>query len=849
MLRFTLRSVLARKLRLVLSAVAIALGTAFLAGSLVFTDTMARSFDDIVAGSIADASVRLEGAGPTDVNQVVSIDRRTLPASLVPELAAAPGVARADGTVFGQGLFVIKKNGKLLGGTGAPTMAFNYSDAPNSHGDPIARITQGRAPTRTGEVALDERSADHAGYQVGDTVRMITAGDQPRLTARLVGILDFAGGGLAGATLVYFDTRTAQQLFHHGKDTYTSIELTTRDGVSQQDVVEAVRPLLPADAEAITGQAQADEIESVVDTVLGYLNTFLLVFAAIALVVGSLLIINTFSILVAQRSRELAVLRALGASRGQVSRSVLAEAFVVGLIGSTAGLVLGFGLAAALRAVFASFGLDLTETSLVFAPRTILLSYVVGVSVTMLAAYLPARRAARVAPVEAMRADVSLPKGSLRRRGIAGATVAALGGVLIVIGLTTDVRWAPAWVGAGILAILLAITALAPVIAVPVLTPLRVAYARVFGQTGRLAADNAIRNPGRTAATASALMIGLALVSTISILASSVSRSIDVGVEEQFTSDYLISNAIGQAFSPSIARDVSRVAGVAVTAPSQLVSVEIDGDLVRADATDSRRLGQIFDISYTAGGPATGDGQVALMEDTADALAARVGQKVSLTFPSGDVTATVSGIYESTYVVSDAIFPYSTLDAANIQRADTSVAVNAAPGVDRAGLGRELERVTQDFPTVTVQNQDDFAATQRGQVDQLLYLIYALLGLAIVIAALGIVNTLALSIIERTREIGVLRAVGLERRQLRRMVRLEAIAISMLGALLGIAAGLLFGIVLQRLVADQGVTELAIPWLRLVAFVVVAALVGVLAAVLPARRAARMNVLQAIAHP
>jgi putative ABC transport system permease protein len=322
-----------------------------------------------------------------------------------------------------------------------------------------------------------------------------------------------------------------------------------------------------------------------------------------------------------------------------------------------------------------------------------------------------------------------------------------------------------------------------------------------------------------------------------------------VGVEEQFTSDYLISNAIGQAFSPSIARDVSRVDGVAVVAPSQLVSVEIDGDLVRADATDSRRLGQIFDTSYTAGGPATGDGQVALMEDTADALDARVGQKVSLAFPSGDVTATVSGIYESTYVVSDAIFPYSTLDAANIQRADTSVAVNAAPGVDRAGLGRELERVTKDFPTVTVQNQDDFAATQRGQVDQLLYLIYALLGLAIVIAALGIVNTLALSIIERTREIGVLRAVGLERRQLRRMVRLEAIAISVLGALLGIAAGLLFGIVLQRLVADQGVTELAIPWLRLVAFVVVAALVGVLAAVLPARRAARMNVLQAIAHP
>ncbi|MET0467866.1 MAG: FtsX-like permease family protein, partial [Aeromicrobium sp.] len=357
MLRFTLRSVLARKLRLVLSAIAIALGTAFLAGSLVFTDTMARSFDDIVAGSIADASVRLRNSVPDDLNTIVSIDQRTLPASLVPTLAAAPGVDRADGTVFGQGLFVVKKNGKLLGGTGAPTMAFNFSDAPNAHGDPIAEISSGRAPARAGEIVMDERSIDSADFALGDTVHMVTAGDQPRLSATLVGSVDFAGGGLAGATLVYFDLRTAQDLFMDGEDVYSSIELTTTNGVSQEEVVDTVRPLLPADAEAVRGKEQADEIENIVDTVLGYLNTFLLVFAAIALVVGSLLIINTFSILVAQRSRELAVLRALGASRGLVSRSVLAEAVVVGLIGSTAGLVLGFGLAAALRAVFASFGL------------------------------------------------------------------------------------------------------------------------------------------------------------------------------------------------------------------------------------------------------------------------------------------------------------------------------------------------------------------------------------------------------------------------------------------------------------------------------------------------------------
>lgn len=849
MLRFTLRSLLARKIRLVLSAVAIALGTAFLSGSLVFTDTLARSFDDIVAGSIADASVRLTGSEAASMDAVISFDQRTLPASLATKLADAPGVARADGTVFGQGLFVIKPNGKLLGGTGAPTMAFNYSDAPNASGEPIARISEGRAPVRAGEVAIDERSVDTAGFKLGDTVDMVTAGEQPRLSATLVGVIDFAGGGLAGATLVYFDTKTAQAIFQGGQDTYTSIDMTADDGVSQDEIVQTVRPLLPADAEAVTGQEMADEVESVIDIVLGYLNTFLLVFAAIALVVGSLLIINTFSILVAQRSRELAVLRALGASRSQITRSVLAEAFAVGVFGATAGLLLGFGLAAGLRAVFASFGLDLSETALVFAPSTIVLTYLVGVTVTMLAAYLPARRAARVAPVQAMQVQVSMPGASQRRRLIVGAVLGAAGGVLMVLGLSTDIRWAAAWAGLGMFGVLIGVIVLAPVIAVPMLVPLRAVYRRLFGSTGRLAADNAIRNPGRTAATASALMIGLALVTTISIVASSVSRSIDRGVDEQFTSDFLISNAIGQSFSPTIARDVAAVDDVAVTASAQTMSVDIDDESATIDATDARALGEIFDIDFISGGAPLGDGQIALTEDKASSLGVSVGDTVTLGFASGDLRATVRGVYESTYVVTDAMVPFSTVDAAQIQRADTFVAVNAVDGVELASLGRELDEVTKDFPTVTVQNKDDFADSQRAQVNQLLYLIYALLGLAIVIASLGIVNTLALSVIERTREVGLLRAVGLDRRQLRQMVRLEAIAISLLGAALGIATGLLFGVALRELVSGQGVTDLAIPWVRLVEFIVIAAAVGVLAAVVPARRAARMNVLDAIAHP
>jgi putative ABC transport system permease protein len=848
MLRVTLRNLLARKLRLILSGFAIVLGVAFLAGSLIFTDTMGKSFDNIVNGSISDASVRLTGldAGGGGFTDAINIDSRSIPASLVPKLAAAPGVARADGSVDGQGLFVVKKNGKLLGGTGAPTLSFNFSDAPNANGERSVRIVKGQAPRGSGEVAIDEKSARSAGYAIGDTVQMVTAGDHPRVQATLVGYAEFVGGGLAGASLVFFDTQTAQDLFLGGQDSYTSIGLTGEDGVSQQQLVDAVKPLLPNGTEAVTGKKTADEIKSIVNTVLGFLNTILLIFAAIALVVGTFLIINTFSILVAQRSRELALLRALGASRRQVTRSVLVEALAVGLMGSTFGLGLGFGLAAGLRALFANFGLDLTGSPLVFEAKTAVISYVVGVFVTMFAAYLPARRAARIAPVAAMRDDIALPEGSIRRRLVIGVVLAILGAGLMTTGLIGEGSSGATQVGIGIFSILIAIALMSPVLAVPILVAMGSVYRRLFGTVGQLATQNSLRNPRRTAATASALMIGLALVTTMSVLGASINKSIDVGVKKEFTSDYLVSNAIGQPFSPAIAEDIKAVDGVKTVAPTQYASVKIDGDRTNISAGDSAALDDIFDIDYFKGGPALGDGQIALVEDKAESLGVKVGDTVQLGFASGKVPAEVVGIYRSTYVVGSAITPFSTITAGKVQRADSSIAVNADDGVDQAALGKRLEAATKAFPTVTVQNQDDFADAQRSQVDQLLYLIYALLGLAIIIAVLGIVNTLALSVIERTREVGLLRAVGLARSQLRRMVRLEAIAIAVLGALLGIVAGLLFGVVLQKAIQDQGITDLAIPWVRLAVFVIVAGLVGVLAAVLPARRAARLNVLRAI---
>jgi len=846
MLRVTLRNLLARKLRLLLSAFAIVLCVAFVSGSFVFTDTLGKSFDNIAEGSLTDASVRLAGADAGSTESSFNIDDRTISAAMVARLADTPGAARVDGSVDGFGLFVVRKDGKVLGGMGAPTLAFNYTDAPNISGDTMVGFKEGRAPRTSGEVAIDKRSADMAEYKLGDTVTMVTAGNSPQVKAKLVGFADFAGGGLAGATLVFFDTKTAQDIFLGGADAYTSVGLTAKTGVSQKQLAASAQKLLPNGLQAVTGDTAAAEFKGLVDTALGFINTFLLVFAAIALVVGSFLIINTFSILVAQRSRELALLRALGASRRQVTRAVLLEAFVVALIGSTLGLLAGFGLAAGLKFLFARFGLDLSGSPLVFSPRTAIVAYVVGLVVTLVAAYLPARRAAKIAPVAAMRDDIALPESSIHRRMIFGVVLAVIGAVLMTLGLIGEGGIGALMVGLGVLGILLAVSAMSPVLGRPVLHGLGAIYRRLFGTVGNMATQNALRNPRRTAATASALMIGLALVTTMSVLGASINKSIDVSVKKEFTTDYLVSNAMGQPFSASIGEQIARIDGVGESSAQQTTAFKIKGSSVYATAVDSEALNSIFKLEYLKGSKSVGGGEIALNEDAATKYDAKVGDTVALQFASGKLRARVSGIYKTTYVVGSALVPFSTVTDAKLKRADSAISVNAAPGVDKTELGERIEAVTKPFPTVTVQNQEDFAESQRSQVNQLLYLIYGLLGLAVIIAVLGIVNTLALSVIERTREVGLLRAVGLSRRQLRTMVRLEAIAIAVLGAMLGVVMGVVFGFVLQRAVADQGITDLAVPWVRLAAFVLVSAVVGILAAVLPARRAAKLNVLNAI---
>lgn len=840
----TWRNLVARKVRLLLSATAIVLGVGFVAGSFILTDTMKGAFDGIIKGTTSDVQIVPAGAGDWSATP----DSRTIPASVVERLTRLPGAAAVHGDDMVAGVYVIGSDGKVVGGTGAPGLAFNHTSARAITGDPILTLAEGRLPDGTHEVAMVRATAGKAGYSIGDTVRLVTPGDPPTMTAELTGILDFgAGGSMAGATVTIFDEDAIQQLFFNGDDVYTGISMTAEDGVSQAELRDRAQRVLPDGIVAETGDRVAAESQEQISEVLGFITTFLLVFAGVALFVGTFLIINTFSILVAQRSRELALLRALGASRRQVNRSVMVEATAVGLAGSTLGIGLGYVLAIGLKAVFGTFGLDLSGATMPITARTVLVSYAAGLVVTLIAAYLPARRASRVAPVAAMRDDVALPESSLRRRTLVGTGVIALGtSAALVGGLAASGTTALLLVGLGATVVLGGVSATSAVIGRPLVRLIGVAYSHTYGAVGRLATQNSLRNPRRTAATASALMIGLALVAMMSILGQSTKASTDEAVESTLTADYIVSNAVGMPFSPAIANEVAEQSSVDSVARFRQAPAMIDGSQEFLGAADPARLATTMDVPMTAGTlSALTEGTILVNEQTASSRGLSLGDELSVELQAGTQRLTVAGVYGDS-VPADYLVTLRDLADGGVKPLDTMVFISAAPDAPPDTVKDQVNAVTKDLPTVTVNSPSQFADAQSEQIDQMLYIIYALLGLAIIIAVLGIVNTLALSVIERTREVGLLRAIGVSRRQLRRMVRLESVIIALLGASLGVAMGIAFGIGVVQVLQDQGLTVLAIPWTRLLVFMLLAAAVGVLAAVLPARRAATLNVLRAI---
>ena len=832
MLRATLRSLLARKLRLLLSAMAVVLGVSFVSGALVLTDTLGRVFDDLFVSTSAKTDVEVRGQALFEGQSGTA--RQLVPSSELERIRALPGVAAATGDVSGYAQ-VVGKDGKAYGSNGPPTFGQNYDAEPLTSSYTLRR---GAAPGSPTEVAIDARTAEQTGYDLGDQIPVLLPEGQQSFT--LSGVFGFGeNDNIGGASISAFEQTTAEQLFSPPGE-LLSVRVAADEGVSEAELRDTVAAGLPAGLEALTGtdsaQAQSDEVKGF----FGFFQTFLLVFAGIALFVGAFLIFNTFSILVAQRQRELALLRALGASRRQVTVSVVAESVLVGLIASTLGLGLGVVVALGLQQLINAFGGSLPGGSLVLAPRTVVVSLLTGLVVTVVAALLPARRAAAVPPVAAMR-DAATPERSLRRGTIVGAVLLSLGAVLLGVGLQGEI----VLVGVGALVCFLGVAALSPLLSRPVARLVGAPFAR--GVPGRLGRLNAMRNPGRTASTAAALMIGLALVTAVGVLGASAKASVEQIVRGAVGADVVVQSSGFQGFPTAVADVLAQTDGVEAVDRLRVDSAQLGDRTVAVTAADPGAIGRGIRLTPVDGELALSPGVLLLSQGEAEASALAVGDTVDVLLARGtEQSLTVGGIYEDNQLVGPVLLDL-TLSSGFTAPTDFVLLLSAADGTDTASLVAASTAATAEFPSVEVLDQAAFIADAASTIDVVISIINVLLALSVLIAVLGIVNTLALAVLERTRELGLLRAVGLGRRQVRRMVTVEAVIVAVFGALLGIAVGSVFGVALQRALSDQGITELRFPVSRLVLFVAVAALAGVVAALIPARRAARLDVLKAIA--
>jgi putative ABC transport system permease protein len=838
MLRATLRSLLARKIRLVLSALAVIVGVSFVTGTLVLTDTLNRTFDSLFSNITKNVSVAVRSVN--NVDSTSDANRRPLPAALVTDLAKVNGVRAAVGTVSGQAVLIDPSTGKAVKTGGAPGLGTNWTGGAATSATEIA---QGRAPGAH-EVVVDKGTADRIHLTVGERVSVQAKGQAEQFT--LVGTFRTGGqDSLGGAVVTAFSTPDAQRVLL-AKDQFSAIHLAAAAGVSQQDLVTRVEKVLPRGDEAITGAQLADENKGTVQDALGFLSTALLIFAGISVFVGAFIIFNTFTMLVAQRVRELALMRALGASRRQVQTSVQVEAALVGFVGATLGLAFGVGLAQLLHAAMGAFGVVLPAGGMAFLPHTVIIAYAVGILVTSAAAVVPAYKAATVPPIAALRDTYTMAARSLRIRAIVGVLVAVVGAAAVVAGLAGSGGTTLVGLGAGM--IFLGVTALSPVLATPVTRVLGSPLPRLFGATGRLGLQNAMRNPRRTASTASALMIGLALVSAFAIFGQSIKVSVRDTVAGSLGADYyLTTDSPGQGFSGGLARSLAKQPGIQSVTGLRGGPVTVEGKTTPLLAGDPAAVTDLFALKKVDGDLALTTGSIAMDADTAAGIGLKVGAPVRVTYPDGPSTLRLIGTFEKNQLIGKYLVSTSEWSRHSATDLDTLVMANRKPGADPAAVRAAIEATAKPYPNVTVDDQTEFVASQSKQVDQILGIVYVLLALAVIIALFGIVNTLALSVIERTREIGLLRAVGLSRTQMWLVVVLESIVIAVFGAALGVAVGSFLGWALVSALSSQGITSFAYPIGTIFAVLVVGAVLGIAAAVFPALRAARMNVLRAIA--
>jgi putative ABC transport system permease protein len=851
MLRTTLRSLWDHKRRLLSTTISVVLGVAFMAGTMMLGDTLDSTFDDLFADINEEVDVEVRGAELFDPG--FGAVRSPLDESLVDDVAEVEGVSAAAGYVQTQNGRLIGSDGDTLGSDqGAPTLLSSWIPDPGLSG---LQLVEGRGPEAEDEVAINAGAAEDGALQVGDPVEVLSA--EGRVAYTLVGVYQIGGRDSAGGTLTAdFLPEVAQRLAGQPGQFDTILARTGDAGTSQAQLVERVQEVVPDGTEVVTGEQAAEELADSISSGLSFFTTFLLVFAFIALAVGSFIIFNTFSILVAQRGKELALLRAIGASRRQVLASVLVEASLVGLVASVVGLVLGIGLAVGVQALLGGLGLDLPSSGTTLRPDTIVTAILVGLAVTLLSAVIPAWRATKVPPIAALRDVAQDRSGTSVVRLVIGLVVvaAAVASVLPAFGDDPD-SGAIQSVGLGALLLLVGLVILGPVMARPLAKLLGSPLPLLRGTTGTLARENAARSPKRTASTAAALMIGVGLVAFITVFASSARASVDAEVNRGFLGDYVVqSSAFDLGVPLSFAEDVGDVEGVASVASIQQGGASVrlpDGDTANTflGAVDPERFLEVIDVRMAEGrltdlepGGIVVDRQVARNDDLG------VGDTVEVTFTTAATAElTVAAISDDPTLLGQWTITQDDWSAAVPNATDAVVFIDLEQGADADAALAVLDELAEPYPTIEVQDRNEFLGSIASMLNQLLNVVYGLLALSVIIALIGIANTLSLSIHERTRELGLLRAVGMSRRQLRSAVRWEAAIIALIGTVLGLVVGLLLSWVLVEALKAQGFSQYRVPGGPLAVIVVVFAALGVLASVLPARRAARLDVLKAIA--
>ncbi|MGH9182936.1 MAG: ABC transporter permease [Acidimicrobiales bacterium] len=834
---------LAQKRRLVGTFLAVFLGVAFLTGTLVLGDTMGANFDELFTEVNAgtDAVVRSATRIEADIAPGL-VDQ-----SLVGRVAAVEGVANVEPSIEGFGQLV-GSGGEAIGGNGPPTVAGNWIDDPDLN---PYRIVDGRAPRAPDEVVVNRGAALDGDLGVGDTTTVRTPQPVP---VRIVGIATFGSAdGLGTVTFTAFTLEGAQQHVTKAPGRVTSAVVRGRPDVSQDELLGRIGAVLPPGVEAISGQAATGEdVDTVNQQFLDLFRRFLVVFAAVALLVATFSIYNTFSILVAQRTRQSALLRAIGAGRGQLLVSFVAEASVVGLVAAAAGLVGGVGIAALLKGLLAAFGFPLPTGGLVFTATTAAVALTVGVAVTLLAGALPAVRASRVAPLAALR-DVSVERaGASPPRVVAGLALTAVGVAVVLSAAIADGAGVASRAGLGAVLTMVGVVVCGPVVARPASGALGWPLPALRGITGALARQNAMRNPRRTAGSASALMVGVGVVTLFTVFASSLSASIDRTLSGSFAGDLVISaGRFGDGgLSAALASEIGELAEVRTAVGLGAGNALVDGESREVSVADPDPLARVFDLEVTDGSLADlGDGELAVAEGTALDRGWELGTTVPVTFADGTTTdLAVGALYQAGTFVEDLLLPRATWSPHSVQDLDATVFVELADGVDLGAGKSAVQAVAQAFGAPDVEDRQEYVDSVAGNVTRMLGLVYVLLGLAVVIAAMGIANSLSLAVHERTRELGLLRAVGQTRGQLRSMVRWESVIIALFGTTGGLGLGVFLGWALVRAVSEGGpVGTFAAPLGPLAVVLVAGAVVGVVAGLRPARRAAGLNILLAIA--